>query len=130
MSTNVNTRCWTTARHHRNGPFTANLDAFIKFSLITRPSMTPFFYDASDWGGSIYGSALGSPSSISKYNDVKFRHNGYLNLVMLDAHAEDIPGTYTGELSPPWDEPRVWENLYAEGQPFFWHYPRNPYKLY
>ena len=130
MSSNVNTRCWTTVPHHRNAPFTAHLDDFIQFSRITLPSKTPFFYDASGWGGSIYSSALGSASSIGSYTDVKFRHDGYLNLVMLDAHAEDIPGTYTGESSPPWDEPRVWENLYAEGRPYLWHYPRDPYRLY
>ncbi len=131
---NVASQCYANIPHHRlphnPGPATDYLDIFIQYSRITRMSKTPFIYDAANWGGAIYGGMLGDPSQQYSYNDVKFRHDSYMNIAMLDAHVEMIQGTYTGEVSPPYDDPRVFEHLYAEGQPYYWHYPKDPYRIY
>jgi prepilin-type processing-associated H-X9-DG protein len=130
---NVATQCYDNIPHHPVngfGPATDYLDTFILYALITRASMTPFLYDASSWGGSIYGGTLGDPTEQYDYNDVKFRHDGYMNVAMLDAHVEPIQGTYSGEISPPFDEVRVFDHLYADGKPYCWHFSKDPYKIY
>ena len=155
MNGNVATRCWMVydAPHHENGPCSAAQDTsyrdfFIKYTLITKAEMTPFFHDSGS-GLSIYYSQYGGGADIpqlgggspgesdfyaEQHSDIKFRHAGLANLVMLDGHTESIPGTFIGETESVWgaayDVPEVRDHLYAEGRPYFWHYRRDPYRLY
>jgi hypothetical protein len=56
---------------------------------------------------------------------------------MLDGHVADIGGQYQGEffsfptaLPLTFNEPNDPDALYAEGKPFYWHFRRDPYKIY
>ena len=145
MNHNVDTRCYTDDYHHANG--NAGNDIFVKFANITKQTMTPFFHDAGHVGGSIYFSMYGEGSDTPNLNppdryspyeepgsDMKFRHDGLANLVMLDGHAQEIPGSFIGEdgsgWGGPYDTPNNRDHLYAEGRPFYWHYRHAPYQLY
>ena len=157
---NVGTRCWISydnpdgyygAPHHKYGPWAANApidtssrDIVVKNSLITYASKTPLYHDAG--GQFIYMSQYGGGSFTWQYSggnmaeqdfyaendsDIKFRHTGLANLVMLDGHTENIPGEFLGDRGTirgtSYDVPKVHDHLYAEGKPYYWHYRRDPY---
>ena len=162
MNGNVSTRCWINydygGPHHKHGPCAAGVDAsdndfFTKHARITKPSKTPFYHDAgsrlsiyySQYGADengntaedyqLGGGSTGQPDFFAEqHSDIKFRHRGVANLVMLDGHADTMRGEFIGDIDSVWgtiyDVPLNPDNLYAEGKPFFWHFRRNPYRLY
>ena len=139
MNGNVSTRCHTDQPHHNMVGSTAHLDNFVQYAHITKLEMTPFYHCAGYVGGSIYFSLYGGGFDplASAYeeqgSDIKFRHNGVANIVMLDGHTQNIRGEHIGEQSAwglSYDTPENFDNLYAEGKPFYWHYKRVPYQLY
>ena len=139
MNLNVATRCYTDDYHHF---CCADQDQFVQYSRITKHEMTPFYHDAGEVGASIYFSMYGEGSFRpiphardyeERKGDMKYRHDGLANLVMLDGHVENIPGTFVGETGygpGAGDVPDVFAHLYAEGKPFYWHFRHDPYKLY
>lgn len=160
---NVGTRCWISydnpdgyygAPHHIPGRWatsapldTSYRDHVIKYSRITEPGMTPLYHDAggkfiylSQYGGGSYNIQYGPGNSAEQDfyaendSDIKFRHKGLANLVMLDGHAESIPGEFLGDRGSSrgaaYDVPQTWDHLYAEGKPYYWHYRREPYRIY
>lgn len=150
---NVMTRCQadlavSSAPHH---PLTASVrEIQSRYYDITKMPMTPVFHDAGLVGASIYHSLYGEGSDVAQHtnatatidesgSDIKFRHRGAANLVMLDQHVETMQGTYIGEANSfgsgsvwatVYDTPENYEALYGEGQPFYWHYRVDPYRRY
>ncbi len=140
---NVASRCHMVGDHH---PETAYLDQMVRYDLVTKPGMTPMFHDAGLVGSSIYVSMFGegtdlvTPANTEHWtwvdvrgSNMAFRHLNTANLVMLDGHVESLAGRYQGEFFPfnaNSNTPNDPDALYAEGKPFFWHYRRDPYRVY
>ena len=150
---NVASRCHMVGDHHpgqcsapSNIVDTAYLDQMVRYHLVTKPGRTPMFHDAGLVGASIYVSMFGEGTDqVTAGNtehwtwvDVRgsnmaFRHLNTANLVMLDGHVESLTGQYQGEIFPfdaSINAPNDPDALYAEGKPFFWHFRRDPYKVY
>jgi len=140
---NVASRCYMVGDHH---PGTAYLDQMVRYYLVTQPTMTPMFHDAGLAGASIYVSMFGEGTDEViagntehwtwvdvRGSNMAFRHLNMANLVMLDGHIETLAGQYQGEIFPfdaSINAPNDLDALYAEGKPFYWHYRRDPYKIY
>ena len=125
---------WLTGRRYPD-----LVDQHVRWHLITSPSASPWLTDSngleqSNPYGHRPGRDLSDPSS--KSTNLKFRHDGSLNLVMVDGHVESQRGQYIGELG--WqpnnnnvlgvtiDNPRQYDAFYREASPYVWHSPDAP----
>ena len=133
-----------TYQYHPNGniwSFTGGSATYtwVRYSLITKPGRTPSLFDAA--GADLanpYESWYGGIGALD-YGAIKFRHLKTVNMVMLDTHVDSFRGNYIDESNfvgaskygPGGDdEPQNPDKLLADGNPYFWHYLRQPYTVY
>ena len=108
---------WT--GYHMNG----NLD-HAKKDQVTRPSQSPWLWDASGLNETDpFGSRPGT-NPISIYTDPRYRHNNSMNLAMIDSHVESRAGIYTGE--GPYFVGGGYDihteiDWTTDGKPYYWH---------
>lgn len=121
-----------------------------KWSSITKQSQSPWIIDAcgvtaTDRPGGWPGCPPDDPmrnyyygdESYGAYFDVRYRHAGTANLVMIDQHVETVRGEYTNELDiqlPEYVEIHTDIDLLNDanvsghyGASYYWHYKFNPY---
>ncbi len=143
---------WVASTAWRDGGNSCNLtpsnhatlpSRWVNWDRVAYPSSSPIIYDSGVFGGNVeqswYGDFTLSPLTTA-YGDMKFRHLGTSNLVMIDGSVTTMAGTYKGE-RPYWpgpgnisvydfdehDEPKIFEELWTEGNPFWWHSGFRPY---
>jgi len=113
-----------------------------KWSQISRPSRSPWMVDGSGLGqANYYGGYPGNdgsdqpeyyygPTTGGSYFDVRYRHDGHANFVMVDRHVEIVLGEYGDEIEPQDPDDGFYHtelNLIENGKPWEWHWKFDPY---
>ena len=101
--------------------------------LITKPSQSPWFFDASGAGvgqSNTYGGWPGMSEGQDMSCDPKYRHDNSMNLAMIDRHVENRRGIHLSEFDKYEDDIHTEIDWTQDGQPYFWHYRYNPYGEY
>ena len=107
--------------------------------MITKPSQSPWTWDASGLPNNPYGGvpgSMGADQNDPGWFDPRYRHDNSMNVALLDGHVEsrrgihsddEWQGRYGGEddLHIPPEQGGI--DWHMDGKPYYWHFYHNPY---
>lgn len=106
--------------------FNANLD-HAKWERITKPSLSPWAFDASGVLGSQGADPYGGWPGGGSWYDPRYRHGDSMVLVFVDRHVETARGTHMHDLDTDIRDIHTEINWDKDAEPYYWHFYRNPY---